>query len=76
MAVFAAIVAALVISSVSAATYEVGDGLGWLVPPGGAVAYTTWASNHTFHAGDILGKREIPFFHAQFLQLYIDMKLT
>ncbi|KAK9947538.1 hypothetical protein M0R45_003158 [Rubus argutus] len=54
MAVFAAIVAALVISSVSAATYEVGDGLGWNVLPGGAVPYTTWASNHTFHAGDIL----------------------
>ncbi|KAM5547945.1 blue copper protein [Rosa sericea] len=54
MAVFAALVAALVISSVSAVTHQVGDGLGWNIPPGGAVAYSTWSSNNTFKAGDIL----------------------
>ncbi|XP_061991997.1 blue copper protein-like [Rosa rugosa] len=54
MAVFAALVAALVISSVSAVTHQVGDGLGWTIPPGGAVAYSTWSSNNTFKAGDIL----------------------
>ncbi|XP_028060963.1 blue copper protein-like [Camellia sinensis] len=35
-------------------TYEVGDGLGWLVPPGGAIAYATWAFNKTFIVGDTL----------------------
>ncbi|XP_050371118.1 blue copper protein-like [Argentina anserina] len=53
-AVFAALVAALAVSSVSAVTHQVGDGLGWNVPPGGAVAYSTWASNNTFKAGDTL----------------------
>ncbi|KAL4564012.1 hypothetical protein LXL04_028061 [Taraxacum kok-saghyz] len=32
----------------------VGDALGWTIPPGGAVAYTTWASLQTFTVGDIL----------------------
>ncbi|OWM65929.1 blue copper protein-like [Punica granatum] len=35
-------------------TYTVGDGLGWNVPPGGAAAYQTWASNKTFMVGDVL----------------------
>ncbi|KAL1547945.1 uclacyanin 1-like [Salvia divinorum] len=34
--------------------YTVGDSLGWLVPPGGPIAYETWASDKTFMVGDIL----------------------
>lgn len=37
-------------------TYTVGDSLGWLVPPGGPVAYQTWARGKSFVVGDILGK--------------------
>lgn len=47
---------ALFQSSSLAATYEVGDSLGWTIPPGGSVAYSTWAANKTFKVGDILGK--------------------
>ncbi|XP_021808970.1 cucumber peeling cupredoxin-like [Prunus avium] len=44
---------ALVMNSVGAAnTYEVGDALGWIVPPPGT--YATWASNKTFTVGDVL----------------------
>lgn len=44
-------------------TYFVGDSLGWTVPPppGGPIAYQTWASNKTFFVGDILGKKTHPF---------------
>nr|XP_027066301.1 early nodulin-like protein 2 [Coffea arabica] len=35
-------------------TYIVGDHLGWLVPPGGPIAYETWAYDKTFAVGDIL----------------------
>ncbi|XP_022751674.1 blue copper protein-like [Durio zibethinus] len=35
-------------------TYTVGDSLGWLVPPAGAIAYATWAFNKTFLLGDTL----------------------
>lgn len=38
-------------------TYVVGDSLGWLVPPGGPIAYQIWAANKTFVVGDILGKQ-------------------
>ncbi|XP_058201130.1 uncharacterized protein LOC131315910 [Rhododendron vialii] len=34
--------------------HVVGDSLGWIVPPGGPIAYATWASLQTFHVGDIL----------------------
>nr|XP_043629648.1 cucumber peeling cupredoxin-like [Erigeron canadensis] len=34
--------------------HVVGDALGWTIPPGGAAAYTTWASLQTFTVGDIL----------------------
>ena len=36
--------------------YIVGDSLGWTVPPGGLIAYQTWASNKIFRVGDTLGK--------------------
>ncbi|KAI3670914.1 hypothetical protein L1987_87558 [Smallanthus sonchifolius] len=35
-------------------THVVGDSLGWTIPPGGAAAYTTWASQQTFTVGDTL----------------------
>ncbi|KAF8036579.1 hypothetical protein BT93_C2334 [Corymbia citriodora subsp. variegata] len=35
-------------------TYIVGDNLGWLVPPGGSIAYKTWAYGKTFLVGDVL----------------------
>ncbi|KAL2479634.1 Blue copper protein [Abeliophyllum distichum] len=41
-------------SSLGQNTYVVGDALGWLVPPGGDVAYRTWASSKTFTVGDVL----------------------
>lgn len=36
-------------------TYVVGNGLGWLVPPGGQLAYMIWAYNKTFMVEDALG---------------------
>ncbi|BFG40118.1 hypothetical protein CerSpe_263920 [Prunus speciosa] len=54
MAFFVAMAAlAFVMNSVGAATtYQVGDGLGWTIPPAGA--YATWALNKTFTVGDVL----------------------
>ncbi|PWA47605.1 cupredoxin [Artemisia annua] len=43
-----------VLSSMAQTTHVVGDALGWTIPPGGAAAYTTWASQQTFTIGDIL----------------------
>ncbi|KAI7753029.1 hypothetical protein M8C21_016784 [Ambrosia artemisiifolia] len=34
--------------------HVVGDALGWIIPTGGAAAYTTWASQQTFTVGDTL----------------------
>lgn len=34
--------------------HVVGDSLGWIVPPGGPIAYSTWADLQTFSVGDIL----------------------
>lgn len=34
--------------------FTVGDGLGWVVPPLGEIAYITWAYNKTFIVGDHL----------------------
>lgn len=47
------IVAAFIHTTV-AQTYVVGDEMGWLVPPGGPIAYTTWAAMQNFTVGDIL----------------------
>ncbi|KAL3518914.1 hypothetical protein ACH5RR_021503 [Cinchona calisaya] len=49
-----AILAATLHCSVAQRTHIVGDSLGWLVPPGGPIAYTTWASKQTFTVGDVL----------------------
>ncbi|KAL2482713.1 basic blue protein-like [Forsythia ovata] len=55
VAVIVVLAAALVQAAAAAAkTYIVGDSLGWKVPPGGVVAYSDWASQHKFMAGDIL----------------------
>ena len=48
-------VTALIQSSVAQTTFQVGDALGWTIPPNTA-AYSTWASNKTFTLNDILGK--------------------
>lgn len=36
--------------------HAVGDRLGWIVPPGGPVAYEVWASTQSFVIGDVLCK--------------------
>lgn len=43
-------------TSLAQTTHVVGSGLGWVVPPGGDVAYQTWAASQTFSVGDILGE--------------------
>lgn len=40
----------------TAATYTVGDELGWTIPPLGSVAYKTWARGKVFEIGDVIGK--------------------
>jgi hypothetical protein len=40
----------------SAGVYEVGDSLGWTVPPNTSY-YTNWASTKTFFVGDRLSKQ-------------------
>lgn len=47
--------AAMLQGSTAVTTYVVGDALGWTVPPGGPIAYSTWATNKTFTVGDTLG---------------------
>ncbi|XP_044494629.1 stellacyanin-like [Mangifera indica] len=37
-----------------ATVYKVGDSAGWTLPSIGQVNYTKWASNKTFHVGDVL----------------------
>lgn len=49
------VVAAALVPVSAGKTYIVGDRLGWTVPPEGVVAYSNWASQHKFMAGDILG---------------------
>ena len=44
----------LALPSTLAATYTVGDSSGWETPTGGD-PYATWASQHTFVVGDVLG---------------------
>lgn len=63
-------------------TYVVGDALGWVVPPGGPIAYQTWARGKTFSVGDILGKQSHLFlinsnlkFHTKSFKKYSKTKL-
>lgn len=44
----------LIVPSSLAATHNVGDSTGWATPTGGD-PYATWASQHTFVVGDVLG---------------------
>ncbi|KAF8393194.1 hypothetical protein HHK36_021435 [Tetracentron sinense] len=46
--------AALLHSTAAQTTHVVGDSMGWVIPPGGAAAYTTWASTKKFMVGDTL----------------------
>ncbi|KAK3038033.1 hypothetical protein RJ639_032012 [Escallonia herrerae] len=49
------VIAAALLHSVAAQkTHVVGDSLGWIVPPGGPIAYETWAALYTFTVGDTL----------------------
>ena len=58
---FIVVVMALLKGATAAQTYEVGDSLGWEVPPNISY-YSKWASNKTFYAGDKLCKHfSIPF---------------
>ncbi|KAI3524444.1 hypothetical protein L1887_03099 [Cichorium endivia] len=41
-------------SSMAQTRHVVGDALGWTIPPNGAAAYTTWASQQNFTVGDTL----------------------
>lgn len=57
------LVAAVLLQSAAAQTvHVVGGASGWIIPPGGATTYSTWAANQTFAVGDILGKIKISFF--------------
>nr|XP_023897434.1 umecyanin-like [Quercus suber]POE54742.1 blue copper protein [Quercus suber] len=50
---FIVVVMALLKGATAAQTYEVGDSLGWEVPPNSSY-YSEWASNKTFYDGDKL----------------------
>lgn len=49
------VAATALVEKSDAATYVVGDNIGWSIPSGGAATYASWAAKHTFRAGDILG---------------------
>ncbi|KAK9989250.1 hypothetical protein SO802_029489 [Lithocarpus litseifolius] len=50
---FIVVVMILLKGATAAQTYEVGDSLGWVVPPNSSY-YSEWASNKTFYDGDKL----------------------
>ncbi|XP_062078094.1 blue copper protein-like [Humulus lupulus] len=54
LAILVIAAAALMQFSTAQTTHIVGDGLGWLVPPGGLIAYQIWADTQTFVVGDVL----------------------
>ncbi|XP_010040578.2 blue copper protein [Eucalyptus grandis] len=54
MLVLMVLLGAAIQSCSAQTTHVVGDSLGWVVPPGGAIAYSTWAANETFVVGDTL----------------------
>lgn len=56
MVVFGALAVATLLQVTTAQKeHVVGDNIGWVVPPTGASAYSTWASKNTFNVGDTLG---------------------
>ncbi|KAF8036577.1 hypothetical protein BT93_C2332 [Corymbia citriodora subsp. variegata] len=54
MLVLMVLLGAAIRSCSAQTTHVVGDSLGWVVPPAGAIAYSTWAANETFVVGDTL----------------------
>uniref|UniRef100_A0A5B7CBX2 Phytocyanin domain-containing protein n=1 Tax=Davidia involucrata TaxID=16924 RepID=A0A5B7CBX2_DAVIN len=48
------VMAALLVGGATADTHTVGDSLGWTLPPGGPIAYSTWASREDFEIGDVI----------------------
>lgn len=59
------VIVALVLKGSSAATYTVGDELTWTTPPGGEIAYSTWARSKSFNIGDVIGKHSLIFLQMQ-----------
>lgn len=53
--VLAVVAAAALMEGAAATVYFVGDTTAWTIPSSAAF-YSTWAANHTFAIGDILGK--------------------
>lgn len=49
------IVAAALLIGATADTHKVGDKLGWSIPPGGSIAYKTWAGFQDFEIGHTVG---------------------
>lgn len=62
---------ALQINGAAAATYQVGDSLGWTVPPNTSF-YTNWSSSKNFQIGDSAGKHS---FYYLFSLFYFFLKL-
>ncbi|XP_059641606.1 umecyanin-like [Cornus florida] len=54
MVVAGLIAAVMAKSAVAQTKYVVGGSLGWVVPPNGAQAFSSWASDKQFMIGDIL----------------------
>ena len=54
--------------------FTVGERLGWMVPPGGELAYAVWAHGKTFIVGDALGKNSklIETLKTNYQKLYFD----
>lgn len=50
----AVVVVAGIVGKAGAATYVVGDTMAWTVPSS-PTAYSDWASQYVFRAGDVLG---------------------
>ncbi|KAA8535123.1 hypothetical protein F0562_030126 [Nyssa sinensis] len=48
------VIAALLVGGSTADTHVVGDSLGWTTPPGGPIAYSTWANRQDFQIGDVI----------------------
>lgn len=63
------VIVALVLKGSSAATYTVGDGLTWTIPPGGEIAYRTWARSKSFNIGDVIGKHSLIFLQMSLKEL-------
>ncbi|XP_075516170.1 umecyanin-like [Primulina tabacum] len=54
LAVLVVAAAADLVGHAAAATYTIGDTLGWRIPPDGSSTYENWSSQHVFRVGDVL----------------------